>query len=90
MPKSRASRRSDTPCTSGAPPSCWSFTPDVSAKARFARTYSKLRAFDLVEFDKIVFLDADTLVLRNIDELFARPRSPRPSTYSCRIASTPA
>ena len=40
---------------------------------RFALTYSKLRAFDLTEYDKIVLLDADTVVLRNVDELFERP-----------------
>ena len=40
---------------------------------RFALTYSKLRAFELTEYDKVVWLDADTVVLRNIDELFARP-----------------
>ncbi len=40
---------------------------------RFARTYTKLRAFELAEFDKIVLLDADTLVLRTIEDLFERP-----------------
>ena len=41
--------------------------------ARFANTYTKLRAFGLEDVGKAVFLDADTLVLRNIDELFDRP-----------------
>jgi alpha-N-acetylglucosamine transferase len=41
--------------------------------SRFAATYCKLRAFELVEYDKVVLLDADTVVLRNIDDLFARP-----------------
>lgn len=40
---------------------------------RFARTFSKLRAFGLSGFDKIVLLDSDTVVLRNVDDLFARP-----------------
>eukprot|EP00963_Diacronema_lutheri_P009620 scaffold868_cov351-Pavlova_lutheri.AAC.11 len=35
--------------------------------------YSKLNVFRLYKFSKIVYLDADTLVLRNIDELFYRP-----------------
>lgn len=36
-------------------------------------SYYKLHAFGLHEaFDKIVFLDADTMVLKNIDELFSR------------------
>jgi alpha-N-acetylglucosamine transferase len=41
--------------------------------ARFAATFTKLRIFDLDAFDKVVFLDADTIVLRNVDELFERP-----------------
>jgi alpha-N-acetylglucosamine transferase len=41
--------------------------------ARFALSFTKLRAFHLVEYDKIVFLDADTVVLSRIDELFERP-----------------
>jgi glycogenin glucosyltransferase len=40
---------------------------------RFARTFTKLRAFGLEGFDKIVLLDGDTLVLRNVDDLFERP-----------------
>jgi lipopolysaccharide biosynthesis glycosyltransferase len=46
---------------------------DVSIYARFANSYTKLRAFDLIELDKLVFLDADTVVLSSIDELFERP-----------------
>ena len=41
--------------------------------ARFRNTYTKLRAFGLEDIEKVVFLDADTLVLQNIDELFERP-----------------
>jgi lipopolysaccharide biosynthesis glycosyltransferase len=40
---------------------------------RFAATFTKLRAWDLVEYDKVVLLDADTLVLQNVDDLFDRP-----------------
>ncbi|MEO7329950.1 MAG: glycosyltransferase family 8 protein [Minicystis sp.] len=40
---------------------------------RFDNVFTKLRAWELTEFDKVVFLDADTLVLQNIDELFDRP-----------------
>jgi hypothetical protein len=40
---------------------------------RFAATFTKLRAFQLQEFDKLVLLDADTIVLKNIDDLFERP-----------------
>ena len=41
---------------------------------RFGAAYTKLRAWQLAEFDKVVFLDADTIVLQNIDDLFARPQ----------------
>lgn len=40
---------------------------------RFASTFTKLRVWEQVDYDKIVYLDADTIVLRNIDELFDRP-----------------
>ena len=40
---------------------------------RFRNTFTKLRAFGLEDIEKVVFLDADTLVLHNIDELFDRP-----------------
>ena len=40
--------------------------------SRFGSVFTKLRAWDLAEIDRAVFLDADTLVLRNIDELFER------------------
>lgn len=36
-------------------------------------TFSKISAWSLVEYKKAVFLDADMLVLRNIDDLFERP-----------------
>ena len=36
-------------------------------------TYTKLNIFGLAEFDKIVYLDADMLVVDNIDELFEKP-----------------
>lgn len=39
---------------------------------RFGASFTKLRVFDLTEFERVVFLDADTIVLRNIDDLFAR------------------
>jgi len=41
--------------------------------ARFANTFTKLRAFSLADYDKLVLLDADTIVMQNIDDLFARP-----------------
>jgi lipopolysaccharide biosynthesis glycosyltransferase len=41
--------------------------------ARFAAVYTKLRAWELTGFDRVVLLDSDTLVLKNVDELFDRP-----------------
>lgn len=35
-------------------------------------TFDKLRIFELVQFDKIVMLDSDMYVRKNIDDLFAR------------------
>lgn len=36
-------------------------------------TLTKLHCWRLIEFSKAVFMDADTLVMHNIDDLFARP-----------------
>ena len=35
-------------------------------------TFSKLRAWTLTQFEKCVFMDADTLVLQNVDDLMQR------------------
>jgi glycogenin glucosyltransferase len=40
---------------------------------RFGAAYTKLRAWQLTDFDKVVLLDADTIVMQNVDELFDRP-----------------
>jgi len=40
---------------------------------RWNFTYSKLNIFGLTQFDKIVYLDSDMLILQNIDELFEKP-----------------
>lgn len=40
---------------------------------RFGAAYTKLRAWELDDYDKVVFLDADTIVVQNVDDLFARP-----------------
>jgi len=39
---------------------------------RFASVFAKLRAWELVDFERVVLLDADTLVLQNVDDLFER------------------
>ena len=35
-------------------------------------TFTKLHSWRLTQYDKCVFLDADTIVLQNIDDLFER------------------
>eukprot|EP00913_Durusdinium_trenchii_P015881 g14924.t1 len=44
----------------------------ASDKARFKEVFTKLHVFnpEAVPYDKVVFLDLDMIVLRNIDELF--------------------
>ena len=34
-------------------------------------TFTKLHAWNLTQYSKCVFLDADTMVLQNVDELFS-------------------
>lgn len=44
-------------------------------KSRFSHwnnTFDKLYIFELTEFDKIVYIDIDMLILKNIDELFEK------------------
>jgi glycogenin glucosyltransferase len=40
---------------------------------RFDKVFTKLRAWELDAFDKVVLLDADMVVIQNIDALFDRP-----------------
>lgn len=54
--------------------------PDAIAKANSKNdndnwnyTFDKLLIFGLTEFEKIVFLDSDMMICKNIDELFDRP-----------------
>lgn len=44
--------------------------------------FCKLRLWQLTEFDRVVFLDADVIVVRNIDKLFSYPEfSAAPNLY---------
>lgn len=42
-------------------------------KGRWNYTFEKLNIFELTEFEKIVFLDSDLFITKNIDELFEKP-----------------
>ncbi len=46
----------------------------VATDSHWDNTFGKLLMFELLQFEKIVYLDGDMLVLRNLDHLFDRPR----------------
>lgn len=43
---------------------------DEHGFSHWNQTFAKLSMFDLVEYEKIIFLDSDMMVLQNIDHLF--------------------
>ena len=47
--------------------------------------WTKLRAWDLEDYDKVVFLDADMLIMKNIDHLMSMdlPRDFLAAVHSC-------
>ncbi|KAK3138712.1 hypothetical protein QOZ80_5AG0372480 [Eleusine coracana subsp. coracana] len=47
--------------------------PKATRDAYNEWNYSKFRLWQLTDYDKIIFIDADLLILRNIDFLFAMP-----------------
>ena len=70
---------------------------DSYANARFAEVWTKLAVWTLTEFERLVVLDADMLVVRNMDELFDLDLGPArvAACHACRcnpnrIASYPA
>lgn len=46
---------------------------DYTEDARFYDCWSKLQPFSLIEFDRVVQLDSDMVVVRNMDELMELP-----------------
>ena len=44
--------------------------------ARFADTWTKLRVFELYDFDTVCYLDADMMIFRNMDTIFQTPGVP--------------
>ncbi|KJK43990.1 hypothetical protein UK23_31065 [Lentzea aerocolonigenes] len=47
--------------------------PTRYAAERFSEAWTKLRVFELTRYDRVAFLDADMLVLRDIDDLITTP-----------------
>lgn len=41
-------------------------------RPELGQTFTKLHLWQLTQFNKVVFLDADTMILKNIDDLFER------------------
>lgn len=48
-------------------------SPTMPPFNKWRATYTKLEIFKLTNYDKIVYLDADMIVLKNIDHLFDKP-----------------
>lgn len=44
-----------------------------AASGHWGQTFDKLHVFGLTEYEKIVYVDSDMIVLSNIDELFDKP-----------------
>ncbi|RDW83296.1 hypothetical protein BP5796_04787 [Coleophoma crateriformis] len=52
-----------------------------SSEATWADSYTKLLAFNLTEFDRVLTLDSDSVVRGNLDELFLLPPAPIAMPY---------
>jgi len=70
---------------------------DAMAQTRFVNVWTKLRAFELYEYDRVVLIDSDMLVTQNMDELMDMPLGPYAisASLACtcnpnRIATYPA
>ncbi|MDW9551603.1 alpha-2,3-sialyltransferase [Sinorhizobium meliloti] len=46
--------------------------PHSHGQSRFAGTFTKLRVFELLNYERITFVDADCVMLKSIDDLFDR------------------
>lgn len=49
------------------------FKIDILCAENWKNVFSKLYIFDLEQFDKIIYLDADIMILKNLDHLFTYP-----------------
>lgn len=48
-------------------------SPHANKGAYNEYNYSKLRIWQLIEYDKVIFIDADLIVLKNLDNFFSYP-----------------
>lgn len=55
------------------PESIRDFNGQVCAYSYWNNTFDKLTIFSLIQFQKLVYVDSDMLILRNIDILFEKP-----------------
>lgn len=53
-----------------------------SAQETWADSYTKLLAFNLTSFDRVLALDSDGVVLQNLDALFLLPKAPLAMPYT--------
>jgi alpha-N-acetylglucosamine transferase len=63
------------------------FIPNQNSKNRFSNTYTKLNIFSLIEYKSIIFLDADIIVLKNIDCLLSLPTFSASPDWGKRLVS---
>src|ERR1700712_2504659 len=49
---------------------------DNPGQSQWMGEYTKLLAFNLTEFDRVLVISPDSTVFRNLDELFLFPRAP--------------
>ncbi|KAK1702253.1 family 8 glycosyltransferase [Colletotrichum acutatum] len=57
-------------------------TRDYSSEPRFADTWTKLTVFSLTAYNRVVLLDCDMLVRKNMDELMLLPLNPADTTIT--------
>ena len=52
-----------------------------SKESTWADSYTKLLAFNLTQFDRVLALDSDSVVLQNLDDIFLLPKAPLAMPY---------
>ena len=73
----------DIPCIRLSQTSVEELNQDGEQFSHWSFTFDKLQIWGLTQFERIIFLDSDMLILRNIDELFdCPPFSAVPAGYS--------